>query len=239
MSFNSWPWPSNDGDRVLTAADISKFIKGRESNGVASGLVVMPYSGMTVKLTDGHASVNGKQFMSETDSDGIPTTLDCGIASGSYPKYVSVFLQLNTPERTVTPIIKSGAPSNSPVKPAVQRDSNIYELRLADILIPTGATAINQAMITNTIAGPECGVSVNQPLTVDTEQFALQMNAWLPIFQSAKELEFTQWFDQVKNVLDENTAGNLYNMITAIPRIIIQEGDEVPPVVEGAILIRK
>ena len=64
MSFKSWPWKSNDHDRTLTSDDIAKFFEGRQSNGVASGLVVMPYSGMTVQLTDGHAAINGRQFFS-------------------------------------------------------------------------------------------------------------------------------------------------------------------------------
>lgn len=238
MSINSWPWRSIEHDRTLTSNDLALFFSGRQTDGVSKGLVVKAYSGMTVQLEDGFASIKGRNFASVTDDDG-PTTIDCGVASGSYPKYVSVFLRMTITERTVAPIVKDGTPAADPVRPAIQRDANVYELRLADILVPKGVTAITQDMIHNTIAESECGMSVNQPYGPDTEQFALELDTWLRLYKSAKDQEFVTWFEGVKDVLDANTAGNLYNMFAALPRIIIQEGDEIPPVEEGAILIRK
>lgn len=226
MSFKSWPWKSNDHDRTLTSDDIAEFFEGRQSNGVAKGLVVMPYNNMTVKLTDGHAAINGRQFFSISDSSGTPTTLDCGIANGTYSKYVSIFLRSTISSRTIEPIVKEGSAAASPTPPAVQRDADVYELRLADILIPKGTTAITQDMIHSTIAGTECGISVNQPIAVDTTAFSLELDTWLQLYKAAKNDEFETWFNAVKDVLDDNTAGNLYNAINQQPRIVIAESDQ-------------
>lgn len=225
MSYKSWPWKSNDHDRTLTSDDIAGFFEGRQSNGVAKGLVVTPYKDMTIKLTDGHAAINGRQFVSASDSNGIPTTLDCGIANGTYSKYVSVFLRSTISARTIEPVVKEGTPSANPTVPAIQRDADVYELRLADILIPKGTTAITQDMIHNTIAGSECGMSVNQPQSVDTEQFAAELDAWLELYKSAKTSEFETWFESVQDVLTTNAAGNLYTMLTRVPNFVVAESD--------------
>ena len=241
MSYKSWPWKSNDHDRILLSDEIAEFFKGRQSNGVAFGLVVMPYNDMTIMLTDGHASINGRQFYSISDSSGTPTTLECGIANGTYSKYVSVFLRSTISARTIEPIVKEGTPSANPTVPAIQRDADVYELRLADILIPKGVTAITQDMIHNTIAGTECGVSVNQPTAVDTAAFSLELDTWLQLYKVAKNEEFETWFNAVKDVLDDNTAGNLYNAINQQPRIVIaesdQEGNPIFPSDEGTYIV--
>jgi len=236
MSYSSFPWKSNSGDRKFTSDDLTKFLEGRQSDGVASGLIVKPYNSMTVMLTDGFASIQGKQFLSETDSAGIPTTIDCGTASGSHSKYVSISLRKTISLRTIVPVLKDGTAAATPLAPAVERTADIYELRLADILIPKGATEITADMIHITVAESECGISINQPQSVDTESFAAEMDAWLELYKSAKQTEFNTWFNALQDVLNENTAANLYSAISAKKDIVICSSDNQPAYSEGQIV---
>lgn len=240
MSYQSFPWRSSNGDRIFKAADLTEFFRGRFSDGVSKGLQVIPYEGMTVALTDGWASILGTQYRSYSDN-GVPTTFSLGVASGSYDKYVSVFLRRTEADRTVEPVVREGTAASNPVRPAIQRDCNVYEIRLADILIPRGATAIDGSMIHITIAESECGISINQPVGVEADKFAAEMNAWLELYKQAKSSEFETWFEAVQDALTENPAGNLYTEMSRVPNIVIAEtapdGSPIFPQGEGTYIV--
>lgn len=240
MSYKSYPWRSDKHDRVLTSDELARFFRGRFSDGVSSGLIVKTAGGMSVQLTDGFAAIEGRQFASYTDLDGT-TKIDCGISNGTYSMYVSIFLRLTKSLRDISPICKRGVPSANPTVPARQSDEDVKELRLADILIPKGATEITQDMIRNTIAGPECGISINQPQSVDSAAFSAELDAWLDLYKTAKDTEFTQWFEAVKTLLNDNAAGNLYNAINQQPKIVIaeldQDGNPIFPTGDGTYIV--
>ncbi|MDT2275457.1 hypothetical protein P7H20_12215 [Paenibacillus larvae] len=113
--------------------------------------------------------------------------------------------------------------------------ADIYELGLADILVKKGTTTITGADITDLRLNTAlCGV-VNSLLQADTTAIFNQFQDWFirtskkheqEITSSLEEFEafiseqkqkyskdFEEWFSTIKDVLDENTAGHLLNLI--------------------------
>ena len=87
----------------------------------------------------------------------------------------------------------------------MQRDADAYELGIADIYISNGVISITQANITDLRLNNElCGIvhgTVNQ---IDATNLFAQYDA-----------EFRDWFAGLEDVLDENVAANLLNLINA------------------------
>lgn len=101
----------------------------------------------------------------------------------------------------------------------IVRSQDIWEHKLAEIVVPANATSISQANITDTRANPDvCGYS--SPFEkIDVGDLAAQFKA----LTDAYSLEFQSWFENLKNQLDENQAANLQNQIDAINGIIVQK----------------
>ena len=134
---------------------------------------------------------------------------------------------------------KSSSYSASPTAPAVERDADIYELAIADVYVGAGVTAITGSSITDKrLDSTVCGVVAGLVDTIDTTAFNAQLEAWFAEYMNSLKLQgntqydaleeyfadfkteaqtdFDTWFEGLQDVLDENTAGNLLNMITAL-----------------------
>ena len=101
----------------------------------------------------------------------------------------------------------------------IVRSQDIWEHKLAEIVVPANATSISQANITDTRANPDvCGYS--SPFEkIDVGDLAAQFKA----LTDAYSLEFQAWFENLKNQLDDNQAANLQNQIDAINGLIVQK----------------
>lgn len=139
--------------------------------------------------------------------------------------------------------IKQGTLSSNPVAPTVDRTSSVWELGLADIRVNAGTLILTQANITDQRLNEAiCGLvrdgiehiptaaleaqwkSWFTGLKTNAEQDANDFIEWIEFFKSEsneeldiwlneKTEEFNSWFETIKDVLDEETAGNLYNLI--------------------------
>lgn len=216
MAIISYPFESkNTGtaaepvyDRAITAEDERTFNKLRYTNGVFSsvedGLAVTSNSNMTVTVGTGGGHINGALFYSST-----PITLSVEAADASMPRIDQVIAQLNTSTsvRAVNILVRTGVAATNPVAPELNRESNLYEICLAEITVAKGATSIVQSAISDTRLNSDiCGVVVAAiPTSVDTtglyDQYQASLDEWLEIVASA---------------IDETIAGNLQNAVNAI-----------------------
>ena len=132
---------SSDGDRIYDAADFAAYFGSLVSNGVfymtATNLQVAPSIGLAVIVAAGSAWINGYRY-ENTDDLNLPLTT----ANGSNPRIDRIVVRLSQISRSVQIAVVDGTPAATPVAPALTRTSDIYELCLADVLVPTAATSI-------------------------------------------------------------------------------------------------
>lgn len=140
---------SSGGDRVYDASDFAAYFGSLVTNGifyaVATNLQVSPGSGLAVSVAAGSAWINGYRY-ENTDALNLPLTT----ANGSNPRIDRIVVSLSMVSRSIQLAAVAGTPAASPVAPALTRTSDIYELGIADVLVPAAATSIAANNITDT-----------------------------------------------------------------------------------------
>lgn len=243
---------SREGDRRYKAEDWASYFSSFISNGVmplpSSGLQVVSGENMTVQLREGKAWINGYFY---NNTDYLNLTLD--FADGVLNRIDRIVIRWDLTARSILAKVKKGVPSAQPVAPTLQRDADVFEIAVADVLVNKGATAITQGNITDQrLNGNLCGISAGIIQQIDTTEFNAQLQAWfkeymdlskkefdnlvayfnslkiqsdveyrafveyLNAYKAQSKEEFDTWFESIKNILDENAAGNLLNLITAL-----------------------
>jgi hypothetical protein len=140
---------SSGGDRVYDAADFAAYFGSLVSNGVfyaaATNLQVTPGTGLAVSVAAGSAWIKGYRD-ENTDARNIPLAT----ANGSNPRIDRVVVRLSMISRSIQLAVVTGTPAPNPVAPALTRTSDVYELGIADVLVPAAATSIVANNITDT-----------------------------------------------------------------------------------------
>lgn len=161
MAFYSYPFESqNTGtaaqpvyDRAITAENERQFNKLRYTNGVFiesaldDDLQVIPGNGMAVKVSKGGCHIEGALAYNDN-----AVTLSLEAANATLRRIDRVVARFNTSTnvRSIMVYVKTGTNATNPVAPALQRESNFWELGLADITIPARATSISASNILDT-----------------------------------------------------------------------------------------
>jgi hypothetical protein len=130
--------------------------------------------------------------------------------------------------RNINLYVKMGVPATTPVAPELTRTSTIYEIGLANILIPTSSISVSQERITDTrLDTSRCGL-VHALNDFDSSTLYNQISADMTSFKTTEQANFNTWFEGIQDVLDENTAGHLLNLIQAIPLQMHPVGELYP-----------
>ena len=191
-------------DRLYQASDFANYFNSLITNGVfpnpSTNLQVLSNGNMTVIVKPGKAWINGHCYYN--DSDLIKAI---EVADGILSRIDRIVVRFDTTGRIITTVVKKGTFASSPVAPVLQRDSNFYELALADILISNGATSIIQSNITDQRFNTSlCGI-VNSLITADSTTLFAQYTD-----------EFNIWFANIQTQLGNDVAGNLQNEINSL-----------------------
>ena len=140
---------SSGGDRVYSATDFAAYFGKLVSNGIfyaaPTNLQVTPDSGMAVSVVAGSAWINGYSY---ENTDAL--VLNLTTASGVNPRIDRVVVRFSAVERRIYLATLIGTPSEVPVAPTLTRTNDIYELGIADILVPKGSVTISALSITDT-----------------------------------------------------------------------------------------
>lgn len=140
----------NEWDRAITAQDERDFNKMCWGNGVfinpIDGLMVTAHGGMTVNVKPGGAIIEGAVFK---ENNNRQITLS---PASSLPRIDRIVLRFDTAEdrRDIDIYLKEGVAATNPVARDLIRESNYYELAIADIYIPARATSIEAVNISDT-----------------------------------------------------------------------------------------
>lgn len=132
-----------DGDRLYNADSFNEFFNGILSDtGVykksGGGLAVIPASsGLSVKVQTGKARI--KQHFVNVKSD---ETLELAASDIALNRYDAVVLRLDYSARTITLQVITGTNATTPTKPAIKRNENTYDICIAYIYVPAGATSV-------------------------------------------------------------------------------------------------
>lgn len=235
-------------DRPNGAEELRILFSSLFSNGVFStnndrgtageiGLKVTSGEGMTVEINSGMCHIEGS-FGWETETREMEIE-----PSGEQDRIDSVVARsdLRSDVRSTDLYIKKGTVLGDPTPPPLQRDMTIYEIRLADILIPAHSTAVNNTRITDTrLKTEECGLVVGLIKEFDTTDLYNQIQADLDNFQSTEEADFKVWLDSIKDLLDDSTAGNLLNLInTKVDKTSVGQPNGVASLDGSGVLVQK
>jgi hypothetical protein len=132
---------SSSGDRLYNAADFAAYFGDLVSNGIfdahAGILQVTPHTGMTVSVAAGSAWIGGYRY---ENTEAL--TLPIATANGTHPRIDRVVLRLSMVERSITLAVLTGTAASSPTAPALTRNSDVYELGIADISIGAAVLSI-------------------------------------------------------------------------------------------------
>nr|DAI95698.1 MAG TPA: Receptor Binding Protein [Caudoviricetes sp.] len=213
MAETSGFFRSVNGDRKYTTDWLSKWVASFIGNGVYNGeLAIAAGGGMNVTVPVGKAWVIGYFYRNPA-----PKTLPIANADGVLHRKDTIVLRWDVNERNITAQVLQGAFASNPVAPEIVRSAEQYDLKIAEVSIPAGTTAITPALITDTrLDTAVCGIVTGVIDQVDTTTFYNQIAADLAQFKSTQQADFEVWFDSIKDILDESTAGNLLNMIDAV-----------------------
>lgn len=193
---------SVDSDRVYNADQMSKYFKGLVSNGVYMNVggaykVTASGDGLSVNVAPGRAIIDCKW----AESDAIET-VSITAADPSKARYTAITLRLSYGDRLIALGTHDGVAAASPVKPMPVRTSDNYEIILAYVLVPAGATTISQAQVIDMRADSSvCGWVSGLIDQVDVgdlfdqfntayQQMLVDMQQW----QVAQKAQYEEWF---------------------------------------------
>ena len=231
MAEKSSFFTSLNGDRRYKASDFAEYFKTFIGNGVfpnpSTNLQVVANGDMTVTISPGYAWINGYMY---ANTDNL--TLIIENSDSALKRIDRIVVRCDFVNREIKTYIKKGIFSQNPSAPVLTRDTDAYELCIAEIQIDNGVVAIQSSKITDTRLDTEvCGIVTQTINEIDTtalynqlqahiQEKSLDMDTWLDETKVYFENDFNTWFEGIKYILDENTAGNLLNEINKLKETI-------------------
>ena len=215
-----------DWDRAITAQDERDFNKLCWTNGVFTnpidGLTVIAGSGRTIRIKPGGAHIEGARFWESSERQIILSE-----ASSTLPRIDRIVLRFDTADdkRNIDIYLKEGVPATYPSPQDIIRQSNYYELVLADIRIPAGATEITNPNITDQRANPDlCGLVIPAiPFEKQSEDLWLQLKEGVSLIEAS---------------FDGTTAGRLNSRIGEVETRLDNYAPKDTPILTGEVNVR-
>lgn len=177
-------------DREYNAEDVTSYLKGLVGSGVfpdpSTSLQVSASTGMTVNVGAGMGWINGHKI---ENTATLQLTLDA--SDVLLDRIDDIIFYVDHTAREMGIEIKKGTLSATPVAPTLQRDSDRWEMCLAQIRINHQIAAITAGMITDTRGNSSlCGYVQGLIQQIDTTTLWEQQQA-----------EFDDWFAAVQSQL--------------------------------------
>lgn len=193
-------------DRTYLADSLARYFASFIGNGIFGGklseLIVSQHtdSGMKIEVLPGRAWINGYWYENTSN-----LSLDVEVADGVLNRIDAVVVRWDNVEREVKVVVKKGTFASNAVAPTLQRDSDCYELKLAEIYVKAGTTSVAQINITDTrLDSSVCGIVTGIVEQIDATEFGAQLNSYI------KELS-TQHKNNIDN-LEAQYAAHIENL---------------------------
>lgn len=204
-----FPFASAGGDRKVGPETYERMLGAMFTAGVfprGEMLAVKAAGGMKIAIATGGAVVIREDPTSAGPHgylyhNTVPKQLVLNVADGVAARIDALVLRWSRIGRSVTLAVLTGTPAASPTPPELTRNSDFWELRLADVHIAAGTTEITQAMIYDKRESADCGIVSSLAQLDGAELYARQEDV------------FARWFAQLTTILTGDIAGNLANQI--------------------------
>lgn len=221
MSLTYGFYNSIGGDRKYNALQMSSIFDGIIKDGVymtiGDALAVKQSSGMTVTIGEGRVWFNHTWTLNDSL---YPITLDASDVLLNRIDAIVLEVNANTTVRANSFKIVKGTPASNPVKPSLIKSEMVNQYPLAYITIGKGVLSISQSNIENAIGTSACpyvtGVLKGMDIDNLVAQWGAQWAEWLSsntdaweAFMSENSSEFESWFQEMKDQLSTDAAGNL------------------------------
>lgn len=177
MAQNSFPFENAD----TTETQYSRLFSELQDTGVAgdtianAGIAVSVGTGMGLVVSAGFAIIRGFAY---ENTENLPLTVDA--ADLANPRIDTVVLRLDPTNNNITAVIKKGTPGATPSAPALTQIAGaVWEMPLADILVPTSSTALSGANLTDrrSFLGSRVGYwrTATRPVGIDHGTFGFNV----------------------------------------------------------------
>lgn len=227
MAEKFFPFGSINRDRVYFAEDWRRYFGSLISNGVfwtKSDVLQVTTDGigMQVNIADGNANINGGLYSVE---GGHSLTLPT--ADGTYNRIDAIVLQYGRKERWIKAIVKEGEAAETPNPPELERSTDYWELCLAEVTVERASLQLSQKNIKDMRLSGKCGIVVGLIQQIETETIYAQLTAAIEAMQITAEdnivawqqerrTEIENWFENIRDKLSEDPAGQLQNEVEAL-----------------------
>ena len=135
MAESSFPWEGIDTTETQFSQMFRTLNNGVNDVPTGSALEVSAGTGLAVVAEAGQAMVRGHFYISTAQE-----SLALATADPTNDRIDTVVLKLDPVANSITLVVKTGTPAGSPTAPAlVQTDSGIYEMPIANVLVPATA----------------------------------------------------------------------------------------------------
>ena len=228
MSVTSGFFNSLSGDRKYDAIQISSMFDGLITDGIYNGFLesfmvtASSPASMVVTVGEGRCWFNHTWTLNDAP---LPLTLDVGDVVLNRIDTIVIDVDSTDTVRACTIKVVKGTPSSQAVAPSLENTETHHQYPLCDISVVAGATTVTQSNITNRRGTSDCPFVATLMKSVNVDdlliQWESQWNDWMTdransmdSWTAEQQEAFTTWFQTVQDTLDEDTAGNLYNLIT-------------------------
>lgn len=196
-------------DRLYDATQMSSLFDGIINDGIfaslGTALAIRSSSGMNVVVGAGRAWFNSSWLNNDTEFilelDPTDLVLD---------RIDVIVLEINSTSEVRENSIKyiAGLPATEPVAPELENTDLVHQYPLAYISVPVGTSAITPELITNKVGTVDCPFVT---AILETTNIDFVFAQWAG--------EFGIWFDEMKDQLSTDAAGNLQLQIDALARV--------------------
>lgn len=197
-------------DRAYGAEEFAEYFSMFIGNGVfvnpMNQLQVVAETGLSVTIKRGACFIDG--YLGIIDED-VTKTITAN--TGTQKENVCIVAKLKRSDRTITLEVEQNRTDMLPVV-----NSDVHELVLATIQLSVGQSVISNSNITDRRPDKQyCGYVAGVVDQIDTTDIFKQM-----------ETAFDEWFQNVKDTLSSDAAGNLQNQLTELKdRVDVVEPD--------------
>ena len=208
-------------DRVYKAEDWAWYFATFIANGVfpkpSDGLQVIAYDKMEIKVNAGYAFINGYAFRNPASQ-----SITLSTAEGALNRIDRVIIRWDLTQRDMYLTVLKGVPSAKPTAVALTRNTEIWELAIADIYVGKGVTKIQTKDITDQrFNSALCGIVKGTIEEIDASVLTKQFNDFFNTYSQAVLDEFSVYKQDMEKYLSE-IAGVYEHYITITESLFTQ-----------------
>jgi hypothetical protein len=154
MAQTSWPFENEDTSETQYSQFFRNLGEGVRGAPTGTELQVTAGSGVAVSVAVGEAMVRGHYYSSTTAE-----TLTLTTPNSTNPRIDTVVLRLDPAENEILLAVVAGTPGATPTAPTLtQTDTGVFELPLADVLVPAAALAVSTITDRRKFLGSRFGI---------------------------------------------------------------------------------